>query len=77
MHLNIISMSKKVVPAEDFAGYIVIDTDNVLDAQFLKEVNKVYQATNAKVVATYRASTNAGDSLWAFGTGYSFYVNVA
>lgn len=63
---------KKVVPAKDFAGYIVIDTDNVLDAQFLKEVNKVYQATNAKVVATYRASTNAGDSLWAFGTGYSF-----
>ncbi|OQA79122.1 MAG: Beta-monoglucosyldiacylglycerol synthase [Tenericutes bacterium ADurb.Bin239] len=63
---------KKTTPSEDFAGYIVIDTDNVLDPQFLKEINKVYQAKNATVIASYRASTNAGDSFWAFGTGYSF-----
>lgn len=63
---------KKEKPASDLAGYIVLDTDNVLDSKFLKEINKLYQATEAEVVATYRSSTNPGDSIWAFGTGYSF-----
>lgn len=63
---------KEAIFADDFAGFIIVDTDNVYDKNYLKELNKVYQEKNADVIAAYRASTNIGDSFWAFGTGYSF-----
>ena len=58
--------------SKDFAGYIIVDTDNVYDSQYLKEINKVVVATKSDVVAAYRSSTNLGDSLWSYGTGLSF-----
>lgn len=57
---------------DDVAGFIVVDTDNVFDTNFLQEINNVKVATNADVIAAYRNSTNMGESLWTFGTGYSF-----
>lgn len=55
-----------------FAGYIIVDTDNVLDVNYLTEINKLYQAQKAEVIAAYRSSTNFGESFWSFGTGYAF-----
>jgi cellulose synthase/poly-beta-1,6-N-acetylglucosamine synthase-like glycosyltransferase len=62
----------KIEKDKNFAGYIVVDTDNVYDAQYLKEINKVVVATNSDLIAAYRSSTNIGDSLWSYGTGLSF-----
>ncbi len=56
----------------DIAGFIVLDTDNVVDANFVKEINKVFDATQANVITSYRGSTNYSKSLFAFGTGYAF-----
>lgn len=56
----------------DFAGYIIIDTDNVLDPNYLTEMNKAVQNGQSDIIAAYRSSTNMGQSLWTFGTGYSF-----
>ena len=56
----------------DFAGFIVLDTDNVLDKEYLNEITKVYVAKDAEVIAAYRNSSNMGSSLAAFGSGYSF-----
>lgn len=58
--------------SDNFAGFIVVDTDNILDKNYLTEINKTYVEKNANLVASYRASTNMGDSIWTFGTGYSF-----
>lgn len=65
------TMQGEKVP-NDFAGYIVVDADNVFDDQYLNEINKVYAANNATLIAAYRNSSNMGDSLATFGTGYSF-----
>ena len=62
---------KEALPP-DLAGFIVIDTDNVLDKEYLNEINKVYIAKHSEVIAAYRNSSNMGDSLAAFGSGYSF-----
>lgn len=56
----------------DIAGFIILDTDNIVDADFVKEINKVFDATAANVITSYRGSTNYNKSLWAFGTGYAF-----
>ncbi len=56
----------------DFGGFIVVDTDNTYDQNYLLEINKVYQETGANIIAAYRSSLNLGDSLWSYGTGYSF-----
>lgn len=56
----------------DYAGFIILDTDNLLEQNYLNEINKVFDSENANVIAAYRASTNFGKSLWSFGTGYAF-----
>lgn len=58
-------------------GYVVIDTDNLFDPNFLREINKTYEDTQAKIIAGYRNSTNPGESLWAFGTAYAFLREIS
>lgn len=55
-----------------FAGFIILDTDNILHVDYINEINKVYDSKRANVIASYRASSNFGKSLWSFGTGYAF-----
>lgn len=64
--------AKKPKLPRDFAGFIIIDTDNVLDRNYLTEMNKAVQTGKSDIIAAYRNSTNMGQSLWTFGTGYSF-----
>lgn len=56
----------------DFAGFIIVDTDNTFEPNYLAEINKARQETNANIIAAYRSSLNLGDSLWSYGSGYSF-----
>lgn len=57
---------------EDFAGFIVVDTDNTYDPNYLLEINKARQETGGNIIAAYRNSLNLGESLWSYGSGYSF-----
>ena len=54
----------------DYEGYFVFDADNVLDSQFVKEMNKAVAAGN-RIVTGYRNSKNFGDN-WV-SSGYALW----
>ncbi|MDR0831673.1 MAG: glycosyltransferase family 2 protein [Bacillales bacterium] len=54
-------------------GYVVFDTDNLLDKNFLKEINKAYQETGYQVLTGFRNTSNIGGSFWTAGTAYWFF----
>jgi len=60
----------EVYPKNTFDGYFIFDADNLLDENFITEMNKVFSDKN-RVVTSYRNSKNygsnwisAGFSLW-------------
>jgi len=60
----------KKYPNNAFDGYFVFDADNLLDENYISEMNKVFSAGN-KIITSYRNSKNygsnwvsAGFSLW-------------
>ena len=54
----------------DYEGYFIFDADNILDNQFIKEMNKTIAAGN-KIATGYRNSKNFGDN-WV-SSGYALW----
>ncbi|MBO5253379.1 MAG: glycosyltransferase family 2 protein [Clostridia bacterium] len=54
-----------------FDGFFVFDADNILDARFIEEMNKVFDA-GYEVVTSYRNSKNFGDNWLSAGYGLFF-----
>ncbi len=62
-------------------AYIVLDADNILDPNFIKEINRTY-CDGYKIVTCYRNSKNYGDNWVSAGMGLWFlrearYLNAA
>ena len=53
-------------------GWFVFDADNILDLNYVKEMNKAFNSGGGNIVTSYRASKNFGDSLFAMGSAISF-----
>lgn len=53
-------------------GWFVFDADNILDLNYVKEMNKAFNSGEGNIVTSYRASKNFGDSLFAMGSAVSF-----
>lgn len=52
-------------------GYFVFDADNLLDGNYVKEMNKVFDS-GEKIITSYRASKNYGNSLFSMGSSVGF-----
>lgn len=61
---------KKDFGLESFDGYFVFDADNLLDKNYVKEMNKVF-SNGYRVITSYRNSKNY-DSNW-IAAGYSLW----
>ncbi len=59
---NIAKTNKK------YAGYIVFDADNIVDHNFLKEINRTYNEGH-QIITSYRNSKNYSDSWISAGYG--------
>jgi len=55
---------------EAFDGYFVFDADNILDADYVKEMNKVF-CHGYRIITSYRNSKNYGDN-W-ISAGYALW----
>ncbi len=53
-----------------YAGYFVIDADNLLDSRYVREMNKSF-ASGMKIITSYRNSKNFGDN-W-ISAGYALW----
>ena len=54
-----------------YDGYFVFDADNLLDPQYISQMNKVF-SSGARVVTSYRNSKNFGDNWITAGYGLWF-----
>lgn len=61
---------KEYYGIDHYEGYLVFDADNILDANFVKEINKVFDA-GYSVVTSYRNSKNYGYN-W-ISAGYALW----
>lgn len=52
-------------------GWFVFDADNILDKNYIKEMNKAFN-NGHKIVTSYRSSKNYGDTLWSMGSSVHF-----
>lgn len=52
-------------------GWFVFDADNLLDPDFIKEMNKCFDAGN-KIITSYRDSKNFGTNMWTMGAAVHF-----
>ncbi len=52
-------------------GYFIFDADNLLDLNYIKEMNKAFDS-GEKIVTSYRASKNFGQSLMSMGSSIHF-----
>lgn len=52
-------------------GWFVFDADNLLDKNYIKEMNKAFDR-GEKIVTSYRNSKNFGDSLFSMGSSIHF-----
>ena len=57
-------------PEDSFDGYFIFDADNVLDADYITEMNKTF-SDGYEIVTSYRNSKNYGDN-W-ISAGYSLW----
>lgn len=57
---------------DDIEAFIIFDADNLVNANFTKEMNKLYDA-NVKVATSFRDSKNYNSSWLAAGQSMSFY----
>ncbi len=53
-----------------YDGYIIVDADNILDRNYVAEMNKCF-ASGARLITSYRNSKNYGDN-W-ISSGYSLW----
>ncbi len=53
-----------------YDGYIIVDSDNILDKNYVYEMNKCF-ATGARLITSYRNSKNYGDNF--ISSGYSLW----
>ena len=63
-------LNKIKASGKNYDGYIVFDADNLVDSNFIKEINKVYNA-GYLAATSYRNSTNFGSSL--LSSGYALW----
>lgn len=52
-------------------GWFIFDADNLLDKNYIKEMNKAFDS-GKKIVTSYRNSKNYGDSLYSMGSSIHF-----
>ena len=62
---------KSDYPRSYFDGYFVFDADNVLDKNYISEMNKVYTGGH-DIITSYRNSKNYGDNWISAGYGLWF-----
>ena len=60
----------KLFPERPFDGYFVFDADNVLEENYIEEMNKVF-SSGYEIVTSYRNSKNFGDN-W-ISSGYALW----
>ena len=60
----------KLFPERPFDGYFVFDADNVLEENYIEEMNKVF-SNGYEIVTSYRNSKNFGDN-W-ISSGYALW----
>ena len=53
---------------KNYAGYIVFDADNIVDHNFIKEINRVYNDGH-QIITSYRNSKNYADNWISAGYG--------
>ena len=61
---------------EGFDGYFVFDADNVLDVNYISEMNKTF-SQGYKIITSYRNSKNYGDNWISAGYGLWFLREAA
>ncbi len=61
---------KSTVGFDRYDGYIVVDADNILDKNYVREMNKCF-ASGARLITSYRNSKNYGDNY--ISSGYSLW----
>ena len=64
------SVLRRTTPRAGYEGYFIFDADNLLDANYVAEMNKVFDS-GCRVITSYRNSKNydsnwisAGSALW-------------
>ncbi len=56
---------------DSYEGYMVFDADNIVDPNFTKEINRVFDTGEYGAITGYRNSTNFGDN-W-ISSGYAIW----
>ena len=69
--LNYLLSAMHALHADDFDAYIVLDADNVLDKDFIRNIDRTH-CEGYDIVTCYRNSKNYGDSWISAGTGLWF-----
>lgn len=57
---------------DDYEGYFVFDADNHVDADFVREMNKVFDSGSYAAITSYRNSKNFGSNWISAGYGLWF-----
>lgn len=70
---------KEAYPDDPFDGYFVFDADNLLDENYVREMNKTF-SDGHPIITSYRNSKNYGDNWISAGYGLMFlreakYIN--
>ncbi len=68
--LNYLLQNIKQSASRKYDAYIVLDADNILDPDFIKEINRTF-SDGYEIVTSYRNSKNYGDN-W-ISAGYSLW----
>lgn len=62
----------KAYPNYNPDGWFVFDADNILDVNYIREMNKAFNSGSGDVVTSYRASKNYGGGICAMGASVGF-----
>ena len=67
----LLNQIKKTYPDDPFDGYFVFDADNLLDENYVAEMNKTF-SDGHEIITSYRNSKNFGDNWISHGYGLWF-----
>lgn len=67
----LLNQIKKTYPDDPFDGYFVFDADNLLDGNYVAEMNKTF-SDGHEIITSYRNSKNFGDNWISAGYGLMF-----
>ncbi len=75
----LLNQIRELYGPDAFDGYLVFDADNLLDKNYIREINKVFD-NGYRIVTSYRNSKNYGSNWISAGTGLWFlreakYIN--